>query len=62
MGVLLRHHPTCFSQKRADVLVKGYDGPVRLCPDTVQLDPPELNHTTAPANPPWRGPSHVWTH
>jgi hypothetical protein len=30
-----------------------------FCPDTVQLDPPELNHLTAPANPPWRGSSHV---
>src|SRR5690606_5875779 len=55
-----RHPSSCLSQKRADVLVRGYDEAVRLCPDDlVQLDPPELTHPTAPANPPWRGPSRV---
>src|SRR5687767_2461445 len=53
-GVTGRHQRSALSQKRADVLVKGYDGAVRLCPDAVQLDPPELNQQTAPANPPWR--------
>jgi hypothetical protein len=56
----------------ADTTGNGSSGSARrahqglrwLCPGfvraRVQLDPPELNHLTAPANPPWRGPSHAW--